>query len=250
MALIYWAAEFCYLTALERDIESVFLDYGFTVQTLCFSFITMVALDGSNKQKMCTFTLLLHTISSVLFYNIFTSIDTPIIQSTSLVFFSMYFWVARRHSLPTQLPINQDNILLAFYRGKKGSFTMNFFSLLDDPVKSMHIQAGGYSLKLKNGKENFEFKKSDAVFRKMDDYFIVDTGVLATEDFIAEMRNCGIMVATRFGLRINCVLAIKRLLGLIGDEWKPRGILENSPSGYLPRASRIKKYEQIKVNGR
>lgn len=239
MALAYWAAEFCYLNALERDIESIFLDYGFTAQVLCFSFITVTALNGSNRQKICTFTLVLHTISSVLFYNVFTNVDAPTIQATSLFFFAMYFWVARRPPLPKQLPINRDNILLAFYKGEKGGFIMNFFSMVDDPVKSMNIWAGGYNLKLADGKGTFQFKQSKALFRKMDNYYVVDTGVPATENFIEEMRKCGSMRARRFGLRINCVLAIRHLLGLIGEEWRPTNWLENSPSGYLRKASRL-----------
>lgn len=152
----------------------------------------------------------------------------------SVAFFIMFGLVAMRHEPKTQ-PYDRDNILLAFYRGEKGSVIMNIFELLGMPVKSLCIVAGGKCLILKSDKEGFQFKSSEVVLKNKEKYLIVDTGKKATSEFICNMSGYHNKKASKWGLRICCIEGVSPLLQAIGQKFKPDHLGHNSPSWYLSK---------------
>jgi len=179
------------------------------------------------------------TVHSILIQSLHTfagDLPTPVIMAPSIFLFTMWTWVAHRPSLPKKRPVNNDNIVLAFYTGNNGSFTMNLFQTMSEPVSSMCVLSGKYCLQLKKGKD-FQFTENHGFFRDWEDkYYLIDTGVKSTDEYIEKMRECGNMKAKWFGLRISCIIKIRDLLGEIGEEWRPQGLLELTPSGYFRKA--------------
>lgn len=237
---MYWALEFCYTETIGTDLFYGFERYGHAAQVTLYSICVLLALHNSpNKLKCVVFVLTLHRLFVSDFFVLFYEVPTPVITGISLFFFAAWMHVARRPTLPKQQSFDVDNILLAFYTGNNGSFIMNLFQTMDEPVSSMCILSGKYSLKLKRGRDCFKFTENHGFFREWDNYHIIDTGVKSNDDFIENMRQCGKIRARKFGLRINCIIAVKDLLGMIGEQWRPIGLLENSPSGYFRKASRL-----------
>lgn len=191
------------------------------------------------------FSLLTHraksTVLLMLLYNLFTKTTDATLGDVSSVYYmieSLFFtswcvWIMTRPEITTPKTINKDNILLAFYRGEKGSFTMHFFDLVGLPVKSMCIIAGEKCLRLKASRETFQLTNSGNYFSKDRDYYVVDTGVKYNDRFIAKMNECVNMKATKGFFRIRCIEAVSDLLAMIGEQYRPRGLLERIPSRYL-----------------
>ena len=61
------------------------------------------------------------------------------------------------------------------------------------------------------------------------------------DNFIEQMRECGNIKATRLWMRINCLMSIRDLLGLIGEQWRPLGFMETIPGVYFEKAYRLYK---------
>jgi len=239
-ALMYWALELCFPLFFERPLYDFFVDYGHTAQDIFLGICALSALHSTNKFKCCIFVMVVHSIFSGLFYSF--DMYSTIVLSTSVFFFAMWAHVVRRPPLPKRLSVDDRNIVLAFYTGNNGSFLMNLFQTMSDPVSSMCVLSGKYCLKLKKG-ENFKFTESHGFFRDWENkYYLLDTGVKSTNGFIEKMRECGNMKARWFGLRISCIIKIRDLLGSIGKEWRPQGILELNPSVYFRKAYKLSAY--------
>ncbi len=169
-------------------------------------------------------------------YAIFIDIIFPEVMSSlyyaleSLVFIIWASWLMFRPEISTAKTINKKNILLAFYKGDKGSFIMNFFELVGLPVKSMCIIAGDKALYLKSNKGTFEFGSSEKIYRKSDDYVIIDTGKPYTKSYVEKMKKHENIVASKGMLRIRCIEAVSGLLSMIGSRYKPNTYI---PSLYL-----------------
>lgn len=154
----------------------------------------------------------------------------------SLTFFSWAIWIMLRPEYRTAKTINHDNILLAFYKGEKGSLIMNFFELFGLPVKSMCIVAGDKALALKSNKETFQIIDSKNIFRKQDDYVTVDTGIRNTNKFVEAMKEYSTTPARKGFLRIRCIEGVSPLLEMIGPEFKP-SLIDNIPSVYMRKVA-------------
>ena len=170
---------------------------------------------------------------------LFNEVTSTFYVLESLVFLSWAIIIMTRSEIKTLPDINKDNILLAFYKGDKGSFIMRFFELFGLPVKSMCVISGEKALYLKSNKDTFQLKDSKYIYRKEEDYVILDTGVKNNLKFSEEMEKCATLEARKLGFRICCIEAVRNLLGLIGDEWKPKHMHYNIPSLYLKKCSKI-----------
>ncbi len=148
----------------------------------------------------------------------------------SLVFLIFGMYITFHPKRKTAKTIDHNNILLAFYKGKKGSLIMRVSSLFGYNVKSMCILAGENALYLKSNKPGFIFGNSLKIHRKSDDYTIVDTGKPYTEEFIREMKKHHNAIATKGKFRVRCIDGVSDLLGMIGEEFKPKSYI---PSVYL-----------------
>lgn len=178
-----------------------------------------------------------YNLYNIVMDSFFIEVNTLYYFLESLTVFLLVMWVMIKPEINTAKTINKDNILLAFYKGTKGLFIMHFFELFGLPVKSVCIIAGKKALYLKSSKEMFQFGDSETIFRKSDDYVIIDTGKKYDEEFIRNMKSYKNESACRIGLRIRCVEAVADLLAKIGPEWKP-ALIDNIPGVYLRKCLR------------
>ena len=148
----------------------------------------------------------------------------------SLGVFAWGMFVTFHPERKTAKTINEKNILLAFYKGDKGSIIMRVCALFGFPVKSMCIIAGDKALYLKKNEPTFIFGDSAKIHRKSSDYIVVDTGKPYDDKFITEMKKHSNTIATKGILRVRCIEAVSDLLGMIGEEFKPKSYI---PSLYL-----------------
>ena len=212
-----------------------FLAISGCVQRLCLLFCIFSYVINPNNKKGNVLILL----GFVDFYGYATDILMHNINAIyyfieSLIFFSFGMHVMLHADIKTAKTIDHDNILLAFYKGKKGSLIMRFFSLFGFPVKSMCILAGDKALYLKANNPKFVFGDSAAIHRKSENYVIIDTGVKYTGEFIYRMKKHKNIIAKKGMFRVRCIEAISDLLEMIGSEWKPKTYI---PSLYLRRVA-------------
>jgi len=153
----------------------------------------------------------------------------------SLAFFTWSIIIMVRYERQTLPDIDHNNILLAFYKGEKGSFIMRFFELFGISVKSMSIIAGDKCLVLKSNKDGFQFGCNKGLLKKQDRYLMIDTGKKATPEFIKKMKSNENKPAKLFGFRIRCIEGVSDLLEDIGEEFKPTSVLDNNPSHYIKK---------------
>lgn len=220
-----------YPITFETPFYEVSFLYGSLLQSICLfvCIIYYVSLPTA-RAKSCLILLGTYGLFSQIADIIFNEVTTIYYILESLTFFSWAIWLMLRPELSTAKTINHSNILLAFYKGKKGSFIMNFFELFGLPVKSMCIIAEDKALYLKAKEPMFQFGTSEIITRHKDDYVIIDTGVRVTTDFLIEMKKHNNIVATRGLMRVRCIEAISGLLSMIGDKYKPDAYI---PSLYL-----------------
>lgn len=186
-------------------------------------------------------------VSHFLFTYITNVIIGPVYPSyfviESMLFFGLAVWVSFRPEISTSKTINRDNVLLAFYKGKKGSLIMNFFELFGLPVKSMCIIAGDKCLRLHSNKDNFVISDGGKALISSKDYIVIDTGKLITKNIVTNMSKFDKIPARTSGilqLRCRCIEAVHELLGEIGSEWRPSGIIDYIPSIYFRRCINIR----------
>lgn len=177
--------------------------------------------------------MVLHGLYSHIMDIVFGEIGTIPYMIESLIFLLWATCIVYSPEISTAKTINKNNILLAFYKGEKASFIMNFFELFGLPVKSMCVIAGDDALMLKTRKETFQLSSSKAILKNRDNYIIIDTGKAVTKKFTTEMKKYSTVPASKGGLRIRCIEAIQDLLAMIGEKWKPTNIFHNVPSIYL-----------------
>jgi hypothetical protein len=174
------------------------------------------------------------TISNIIFNEIIAI--SYLLESS--VFVAWASWIMLRPEINTAKTIDNKNILLAFYNGNSGSSIMNLFQLFGMPVKSLCILAGDKALYLKKNKNTFEFGNSSKIHKKSYNYIIIDTGVPHTENFIKSMEEHKNIIATKGIFRVRCIEAVSGLLGMIGNEFKPKSYI---PSLYLWRVINCQK---------
>jgi hypothetical protein len=229
--MLYWCVLVVYpLTFGDVWYEKAFL-YGHLLQSV-FLFLCIFSYVSKplKKHASCLVLLGVYGLLSQILDMVFNEVTAIYYLSESLLFFTWAMWLLFRPSYSTAKTINHDNILIAFYKGDNGSFIMNFFSLFGLPVKSMCIIAGDKALFLKRNKETFQFGSSEIVHKNSDNYVIIDSGVAYTQEYISKMKDHSNIVATRGGLRVQCIKAVSDLLSDIGEKFKPR---TNIPSLYL-----------------
>lgn len=197
----------------------------------CLFFCILICVSKpTNRKSSCLILMGFYSLYSFIMGLIFHEITAISYMLESLVFFAWAVWIMLRDEPKSDKNINHSNILLAFYKGNKGSFIMRFFELFGTPVKSLSIIAGDKALYLKSKNPNFIFGDSNIILRKSDSYVIIDTGVKYTEEFISEMQKHNNIIATRGIFRIRCIEAVSGLLGNIDDKFKPTTYI---PSLYL-----------------
>ena len=229
----FWIVLITYPLSFGDPIYETALLYGDFLQRIClFLCILSYISKPTKRQKSCLILMGLYGVYSQIADILFSEVTSILYILESLAFFSWAVWLMLRPEIKTVNSINHTNILLAFYKGEKGSFAMNFFELFGLPVKSMCIIAGDKALYLKSNKRTFEFGNSEKIYRKSDDYVIIDTGKPYTKDYITEMKKHSNIIATRGILRIRCIEAVRGLLSMIGEEYKPNVYI---PSLYLRR---------------
>lgn len=237
LSTLFWLIELTGALYYETAIYDSFVTFGFTLQLLIlFTCLLVFVNKPTSRLRSTSFWMLIHhiyaQIAALFFYTIN---DYSYLLETSL-FCVMAVWIMMRPEVKTAKTINKDNILLVFYKGEKGSFIMNFFELFGLPVKSMCIIAGDKALFLKANKETFQFGDSKKIFRKQDEYVIVDTGKPYTQEFVKTMEKHSITSAKKGLFRIRCIEGVSPLLEMIGPEFKP-SLIDNIPSIYLRKVS-------------
>jgi len=200
----------------------------------------MLCLSTDDRRIRSAFLLLvLYTLYINCADFLFKEVNSVYYLTETLFFVFWSTWIMFRPEFKTAKTINKDNILLAFYRGGGGSFLMNFFELLGLPVKSVCVVAGEHCLRLKKSKEYFQLTKTGQAIHGNDKYVVIDTGVAYDKKFVESMEECANIKATKSGMRIRCIEAIRHLLAQIGPEWKPVNFLETIPSLYLRKAIKL-----------
>lgn len=220
-----------------------FYYYGGTVQDLvfCIFIVTYFTIQTRRAKSLVILMASSHIISSTL--DLLTGyVGSVFLLIETAIFFSLASFVMFRHEPKTPCTITNEriydkNILLAFYKGDKGSFIMHLFELFGCPVKSMCIVAGDKALVLRLGKRGFHFSDSIGILKNNDKYVIVDTGKKITMEFLKKMASHHNDNDNKFGFRIRCIEGVSDLLEDIGPEFKPTSILDNIPSNYLKKVA-------------
>ncbi len=216
--------------------ETVFA-IGIVIQQACF-FLCILAFVCSHDNRKASALLLmaLYGLYIVTVEALF-SVTAWFHLLESLLFFTWSIIIMVRYERKTQ-DYNPTNILLAFYKGDKSTFIMRFFNLFGLDVYSMSIIAGKDALMLKSGEGCFLMMNSKTILKNRDNYYIIDTKKPFTKEFVEDMKKEAGKPATKWKLRIVCIMGIKDLLGKIGDEFKPRSILDNLPCIFAKRFER------------
>ena len=220
--------------------ESTIL-YSQLTQSMCL-FICLLTYVCTPTRKTASLLILMGTYNLfvILTEIVFLEVNEAYYLFESLFFFAWAVLLMLRKELKTPKDVNADNILLAFYKGHKGSFVMRFFELFGSSVKSMCILAGDNCVRLKENKETFEYSRTcGASIINNDDYYIVDTGTPHDSFFIAEMMEYDSMNASKCGLRIRCIEGVSYLLELIGEDFKPTSIAQYVPSIYFEKVRKL-----------
>jgi len=239
-AVLYWIILLIYPLSFGDEDYDVYYEYCNLAQTICLFLCILFYFSLETTRAKSTLILFaVYGVCSVIVYLIFTEIYPIPYTLWTVVFIAWAVWIMLRPEYKTAKTIDKNNILLAFYKGGNGSALMNFFELLGLPVKSMCIISGDKTLYLKKNKDRFQLKDSKNIFKREDDYVIVDTGVKCNYEFSTEMEKCATLKASKFGLRIRCIEAVNNLLGMIGEEWRPTDFFHNIPSWYFRKCSKI-----------
>lgn len=226
--VLYWSMRF--ISAF--DVDYIY-EYSLEISVILMGFMYLIyKIYDSRRYSSCFLLILIHIIYSANYGLIFGGIDATNFLIQTYLFSLWASWLLFRPEYKQQ-PYSDKNILLAFYRGKNGSFIMFFFELFGMPVKSMTIIAGGKCLMLKSNKDGFQFTDSKALLKNKENYLIVDTGKPCTQKFVEDMKKEAGKSATKCKFRIVCIMGIKGLLAKIGEEFKPTSIFDNIPAHYL-----------------
>jgi hypothetical protein len=220
-----------------------FYYYGGTIQDLVYRiFILSYFTLQTRRARSLVILMALSGIFSDIMDLFAGHVGSLFLLIESAMFFSMAGFVMFRHEPKTPRTITNEriydkNILLAFYKGDKGSFIMHLFELFGCPVKSMCIVAGDKALVLRLGKRGFHFSDSIGILKNNDKYIIVDTGKEITVEFLKKMADHHNDNDNKLGFRIRCIEGVSDLLKDIGPEFKPTSILDNIPSNYLKKVA-------------
>ena len=224
-------------------IDGFVYNYGSELLLTCFSVITYLACRSDSAKTADIFCFYcLHIIYVILSSVLLT--DSSFIQYAMEYCFSACFfsWLCLRTQIPSNKNPDRNNVLFAFYKGKRGSLLMNVFSLFGLPVKSLCILADGQCLRLKSKTHHFVLQdRYDSVI-KSNDYVIYDTGIKATPEFLQKMSKFTNKKAYLFGLkflRVNCIYAISDLLSSVDCKYKAKTCFDFIPSIYLRKCIKI-----------
>ena len=233
--IIYWSV--CFLSAF--DVEYIY-EYSLEIKAvLLFCMFLIYKFYDQTRYVSCLLLIAIHIIYTAILEVTIGPIDSSNYLIQTYLFSVWSAWVLFRPEIKTAKTIDYDNILLAFYKGKQGSFIMAFFQLFGLPVKSMCIIADDRRLSLKRGKAGFVFSGSGSLLKKQDDYHIVDTGVKYTIEFISDMESYVGRPAKIFGFRVMCIHGISDLLRSIDEKFKPRYFFEEIPGLYLGKCLKL-----------
>lgn len=224
--ILYWSV--CFVSAF--DVDYIY-EYSLEIKIILMSFMYFIyKIYDSARYSSCFLLILIHIIYSCALW--FKEIDANYFLIETYLFSLWAAWILFRPEYKQQ-PYNTDNILLAFYRSKNGSFIMHFFDLFGLSAKSITIIAGGKCLTLKSNKDGFQFIDSRVLLKNKENYLIVDTGKQVTKEFVEDMKNEAGKSATKYRFRIVCIMGIKGLLSKIGGKFEPASIFDNIPARYL-----------------
>lgn len=238
--IIYWMTNLIYPLSFEDVYYEQFFLYANSIRAFCFALCLFLYFSlNTNRGKSTLILMAIYSLYSNVSSILFGEITSVYYVAELSLFMAWTIWIMFRDEYKTAKTIDKNNILLAFYKGSNGSPIMHFFELFGAPVKSLCIIDGELALYLKANKETFQLKDSNNIFKKADDYVIVDTGVKRNPEFSKELEKYGKLKAVKFGLRIRCIEAVKNLLRMIGTEWEPTSFLEYNPGWYFRKCSKI-----------
>lgn len=146
-----------------------------------------------------------------------------------VIFFAWWVWLRMRPEIATNT-LNPYTIHIGFYKGNKSSLKMNMSELLGLPVKSVCVIARDTALRLKDGTYNIVPAQS---INSSGNYLVIDTGVVATDEYMNLMKGYQGVKSKDELLYSNCITTIRKLLGAIGYKYYPSGFFDNIPSMYL-----------------
>jgi hypothetical protein len=126
--------------------------------------------------------------------------------------------------------INEDNIMLCFWKPKKG---INLLAtLIGLPFGGLSIYCGGFIYSYRWGYPTYiKARASESILRK--NFVVVDSGVPYTREIIMALDS---LVGTPAGRpRIRCIHTIKPVLKMMGKRFAPSNIFDLIPSQYSRR---------------
>lgn len=234
IALVYWFIEI--LSPLIQN--DWYFTYGTKLQFAVVAFIAArFILKPSHVLEAGLFFISLYVMYSFIVDLILGGVSRHWYMIETLLFSSLALWIVLRPEMSTQ-PYSKKNILLAFYKGEKGSFRMRVAELFGLPVRSIAVVADGSTLRIKGG--SFIFMKGNASILNSSNYLVVDTGVKSTESFVSEMTLLdGRQKFTKNIFMSDCIYVIKPLLSKIGAAYSPKRLWDFIPSIYLRKCLKV-----------
>lgn len=223
--LLYWLMEI--ITPLSPDWEWYY-EYGTRVQFAIVAIIIIIqTVRSSHRVKAGLYFIALHMIYAVTMDTIFGGVSSLWYLIETAIFGSVALWIALRPEISTH-SVNTDNVLLAFYKGERGSLKMHIAEIFGLPVKSLCVIAREKVLRIKNKK--FVLDNNAKAIINSDDYLAIDTGTPVTSNILKTMQSYD-NVRAKNGH--DCISTISPLLYEIAEKYAPGNIFEKLPSVYL-----------------
>jgi len=191
-------------STFDDPIYELYYHYGGATQSLCATTCVLLYFSLLTSKSKNVVWLLLGYQSYSHIIDLMYTVSTTQNTFEIMIMFAWTVIIMSRHEHKQEI-YDDGNILLAFYRGEKGSFIMNFFQLFGLGVKSMSIMAGDKCLLLKSNKDGFQFTDSKTILKNKANYLIVETDKPYTQKFVEKMASAANKPAKKYGLRIRCI---------------------------------------------
>lgn len=152
----------------------------------------------------------------------------PVAFISSVLFF---YWTALKSYDNKSDPISRQNIILCFWK-PENNITI-FHSLIGAAIGSVAIYHNGFLYGFRWNNDRYMIRKfyEEDIIEK---FTTVDTGVQMTDVIASELKKVTGVNAGCFGLkflRFKCVFTIKKVLSVLGPQFKP-SFLEFIPALY------------------
>lgn len=209
---------FWIVTVISCIIPNQYVEYCYNLMTL--SFMIMIINELKREKLLIGVALIYWYAMDMLFQRNIEAVVTE-----TMILFALAVLLRFMPEI-NNLPYNDKNICIAFYRGKNGSIKARLSALLGLDVTSVEILYKGSLWRYKSGKliEMKDFKASD-------EFVFYDTGIKATAKHGKLLRKIQKENYKKSFFKANCTRILSQFL--VELQLQPTGLFQSIPSLYL-----------------